>query len=176
MSTIIFPHPALYKYVPLSTLWCFYPYTGENPFSDTFTTQPLLFFSIKVTPRVSLFRPSHYLLTNSFTNSGPMYTNSTANISNTFLITYYFFLPCYSKWKSHNVVWLSEVGVWKWGRHCRIFLFIFFPEVLISRSNEQAAVHGHQAIIFGYHANSEHDGMLLYWEIDPGPMTVVVKY
>lgn len=134
------------------------------------------FFPIKVTPRVSLFRPSHYLLTNSFSNSGPMYTNSTANISNTFLITYYFFLPCYSKWKSHNVVWLSEVGVWKWGRHCRIFLFIFFPEVLISRSNEQAAVHGHQAIIFGYHANSEHDGMLLYWEIDPGSMTVVVKY
>lgn len=134
------------------------------------------FFSIKVTPRVSLFRPSHYLLTNSFSNSGPMYTNSTANISNTFLITYYFFLPCYSKWKSHNVVWLSEVGVWKWGRHCRIFLFIFFSEVLISRSNEQAAVHGHQAIIFGYHANSEHDGMLLYWEIDPGSMTVVVKY
>lgn len=124
--TIIFPHAALYKYVPLSTLWCFYPYTGENPFSDTFTTQPLLFFSIKVTPRVSLFRPSHYLLTNSFSNSGPMYTNSTANISNTFLITYYFFLPCYSKWKSHNVVWLSEVGVWKWGRHCRIFFIHFF--------------------------------------------------
>lgn len=69
----------------------------------------------------------------------------------------------------------------KWGFESGVgivefFLFIFFPEVLISRSNEQAAVHGHQAIIFGYHANSEHHGMLLYWEIDPGSMTVVVKY
>lgn len=35
------------------------------------------------------------------------------------------------------------------------------PAVLICHSNEQAAVHGHQAIIFGYHANSEHHGMSL---------------
>lgn len=134
------------------------------------------FFSIKVTPRVSLFRPSHYLLTNSFSNSGPMYTNSTANISNTFLITYYFF--CHATANERAIMWCGWV---KWGFESGVgivefFLFIFFPEVLISRSNEQAAVHGHQAIIFGYHANSEHHGMLLYWEIDPGSMTVVVKY
>lgn len=49
----------------------------------------------------------------------------------------------------------------KWGFESGVgivefFYSFFFPEVLISRSNEQAAVHGHQAIIFGYHANSEH--------------------
>lgn len=50
-----------------------------------------------------------------------------------------------------------------------------FPAVLICHSNEQAAVHGHQAIIFGYHANSEHHGMSLYWEICPGSITMVGK-
>lgn len=119
--TIIFPHAALYKYVPLSTLWCFYPYTGENPFSDTFTTQPLLFFSIKVTPRVSLFRPSHYLLTNSFSNSGPMYTNSTANISNTFLITYYFF--CHATANERAIMWCGWV---KWGFESGVGIVEFF--------------------------------------------------
>lgn len=48
VATIIFPHAALYKYAPLSTLWCLYLYKSKNPFSDTL-----------VTPRVSLFRPSH---------------------------------------------------------------------------------------------------------------------
>ena len=48
-----------------------------------------------------------------------------------------------------------------------------FPAVLICHSNEQAAVHGHQAIIFGYHANSEHHGMSLYREIYPGSITIV---
>lgn len=49
------------------------------------------------------------------------------------------------------------------------------PAVLICHSNEQAAAHGHQAIIFGYHANSEHHGMLLYGEICQGSITMVGK-
>lgn len=47
------------------------------------------------------------------------------------------------------------------------------PAALIYHCNEQAAVHGHQAIIFGYHANSEHHGMSLYQEIYPGSLTMV---
>ena len=54
-------------------------------------------------------------------------------------------------------------------------LSVFFPAALISHSNEQSAVHGHQAIIFGYHANNEHHGMSLYSEICPGSITTVAK-
>ena len=78
------------------------------------------------------------------------------------------FISSKSKWKSHNVLWVGGVAV-----DCEGIAGSSFPAVLICHSNEQAAVHGHQAIIFGYHANSEHHGMSLYWEIYPGSITML---
>lgn len=78
------------------------------------------------------------------------------------------FISSKSKWKSHNVLWVGGVAV-----DCEGIAVSSFPAVLICHSNEQAAVHGHQAIIFGYHANSEHHGMSLYWEIYPGSITML---
>lgn len=78
-----------------------------------------------------------------------------------------FFRSKQSKWESHGVRWA--------GRRCEGIAASSFPAVLICHSNEQAAAHGHQAIIFGYHANSEHHGMLLYREICPGSITMVGK-
>lgn len=67
------------------------------------------------------------------------------------------FISSESKWKSHNVLSVGGVVL-----GCGGIAVSSFPAVLIFHSNEQAAVHGHQAIIFGYHANSEHHGMSLY--------------
>lgn len=65
------------------------------------------------------------------------------------------FISYKSKWRSHNVVCV-------WGGGIAVSSF---PAVLICHCNEQAVVHGHRAIIFGYHANTEHQGMSLYWNI-----------
>lgn len=149
------------------------------------------FFSIKVTPRASLSGPSYCLVINSCSKPVLAPCDTTANIGITFLITC-LSLKCHrggqvclqlaytasvwryhlslikAKWKSRNVVWVGGVVL-----GCGGIAVSSFPAVLICHSNEQAAVHGHQAIIFGYHANSEHHGMSLCWEIYPGSITIV---
>lgn len=46
-----------------------------------------------------------------------------------------------------------------------VLAFSWLLAVLIYQSNEHAPMHGHQAITTGFHANREHHGMSLYWEL-----------
>lgn len=143
------------------------------------------FFSIRVTPRASLSRPSYCLVINSCSKPALAPCDTTANIGIMFLITF-LSLNCHqgrhvclqltctaSMWRYHlSLIKANERAIML---GCEGNAASSFPAVLICHSNEQAVVHGHQAIIFGYHANSEHHGMSLYWEIYAGSITMVEK-
>lgn len=70
-------------------------------------------------------------------------------------------------------MWFWWVG---WGSGAGSVAGSSFPAVLICHSNEQAVMHGHLAIMFGYHANAEHHRDDIIQRNMPSSMKIAAKY